>query len=117
MLCNSPSLSKKQRRQQHSPFGNGDDNLTGDSCKIAGQRAHVQAMSAPAGAELLDYISWPSVECLNAQPDHGAANALKQVLPVAPLCKRSVTLWRPYVIAGRCSSHFNSASLTAKCGL
>ena len=43
-------------------------------------------MSAPAGAELLDYISWPSVECLNAQPDHGAANALKQVLPAATLC-------------------------------
>ncbi|KAK9821423.1 hypothetical protein WJX81_003107 [Elliptochloris bilobata] len=35
-------------------------------------------MSASAGAELLDYISWPSVECLNAQPAHGAANALKQ---------------------------------------
>ena len=44
----------------------------------------MQAMSAPAGAELLDYISWPSVECLNAQPDHGAANALKQVFLLHP---------------------------------
>ena len=29
--------------------------------------------------DLLDQITWPSVECLNAHPDHSLDNALKQV--------------------------------------
>jgi len=40
-------------------------------------------MSVSGSAELLDYIAWPSLECLNAQPTHGAANALKQVIAAA----------------------------------
>ena len=56
-------------------------------------------MSVSGGAELLDFIAWPSLECLNAQPTHGAANALKQVSPAHRAAPRRVGLGRDPVAA------------------
>ena len=36
-------------------------------------------MGSGAHSDLLDYIDWSCVECLNAHQGHGLANALKQV--------------------------------------
>ena len=35
-------------------------------------------MSGPQ-VDLLEFIDWSSVECLNQQPEHSVQNALKQV--------------------------------------
>jgi hypothetical protein len=36
-------------------------------------------------ADLQQYIDWSGVECLNAKPDHGIGNALKQARGMLPL--------------------------------
>ena len=33
-------------------------------------------------ADMLDFVDWSCVECLNAQQSHGLANALKQACSV-----------------------------------
>ena len=38
-----------------------------------------ELLSMATQTDLIEQIDWKSVECLNAHPDHGVNNALKQV--------------------------------------
>ena len=41
--------------------------------------------------DLCDQVDWSAVECLNQQPDHAVANALKQVCYVEALITTHLT--------------------------
>ena len=60
-----------------------------------------ELLSMTTQTDLIEQIDWKSVECLNAHPDHGVNNALKQVR-LAPAAQKDPFASKDTAIPGDC---------------